>query len=217
MELKQIMDPYTRHVFLSTDEYSYIFPIVHVEDSYLYFVSKESIADDFLEGHVTAQNDAGQVMFKQPKIESMLHQSEENVWVHRLNFSGMDYDISNRREYNRHTFEEPLSTVLKVFDVTMDAQIKNISEGGLRLRMDAMLKKEVFCQLNIMLPTDDAAEDRHVYFSTNGMVVYNDPGEDGIYTVGLAFVTPQFASEDEKNAYLDGKEALRRFIQRKQG
>jgi len=217
MDLKQILDPNARHVFFTSGSLSYVYPIVHVDQNYLYFSSEKPLPENFDSGHFLAQDGAGIVQFAKPEIDALKKevQASKNItqYLYRLDFDAMDFSITNRRQSMRYEFTDFVPISFNVFGENISAQLINISEGGLRMCVDTPLKKNVLCQLEIKIPS----RTNEIYFKTNGIITYADheEGTKKIF-VGISFVSPEFNSNDEKDNYLETKMKLRKFISEKE-
>ncbi|MBF0104773.1 MAG: PilZ domain-containing protein [Deltaproteobacteria bacterium] len=212
MDLKQILDPQARYVFLLRDAASFAFPIVHVEQNFLYFSSQKEFARPFDEGYFVAQDTEGIVRFTNPHIESLKNNPQQalGLLLHRIDFEKTAYAISNRRQNVRYVFKDFIPISFNVFGESMMAQLVNISEGGLRMCIDTPIKTNVLCHLEVRLPIDGTT----VTLNTNGLVVYAGRDEDSSKNmVGICFITPEFVSAKEKKRYFEAKEVLKKFIE----
>jgi len=215
MDLKKILDPKARFIFFSQNLISYVCPIVHVDQNFLYFSSQKPLPDTFDEGHFLALDGAGIVQLTKPSIEALKEKIQKNLdsYLYRYDFDSSDYAISNRRQSVRFEFDNFIPISFKVFGENMTAQIINISEGGLRMRSDTPLKHNIICQLEIKIPTKDGI----IKLKTNGVVMYADKEDGGKEVmIGMSFATPEFANKDEEKDYFNAKEELRKFISQKE-
>jgi len=211
MNLKTLIDPNTRFLFLKNGPASYAYPIVHVEGDYVYFSIKPPIPENFDNGYIVAANNAGILMFNNPNIETLNQNLQKNLnqKLFRINFNQLDYMITNRRMNLRLEFKDFIPISFNIFGETMAAQLINISESGLRMCVDTPLKKNIICQLHIKIPTKDG----EIKFQTNGVIIYNESEEQKKkYMIGLSFVTPDFHSKQQEEEYFKAKEYLRKFI-----
>lgn len=211
MDLKKILDAKTRYVFLARSGLSYAFAIVHVEGPFLYFTSQTQLTDPFDNGHFLAQDGQGIVRFEKPVVESLTTEAEKRVGLklHRLDFAGLDFSITNRRAYERYEFKKYVPITFHVFGNPIVAQLLNIGEGGLRMRADTPIKKDVLCHFEIALPGTE------LKFLTDGLVVYVEPEADKRqFVIGAQFLVPEFIDEMIKQDYLKAKGALKNFVVR---
>jgi len=215
MDLKQLLDPKARHIFLSAANLAYVYPIVHIKENYLYFSSDKPIPQSFDRGHFLAQDAAGIVQFSNPSVESTKkdRQNTLGLILHRINFDTLDYTITNRRQSMRYELNEFIPISFNVFGENIPAQLINISDSGLRMRVDTLLKTNILCQFHIKLPT----QENEIQINTNGLVIYADceEGSKNIM-VGISFVTPDFKTDEDKQKYLKSKDNLTRFIAQKE-
>lgn len=205
------MAPQARHVFLRCDSLSYAFPIVHVEDHWLYFSSQQNLPGFFETGHFLAEDQKGIVRFDNPQIESLKEQTKKDLdlQLHRIDFGSTSYEVTNRRQAPRHNFKDFLPMSFNIFGESMAAQLVNISQGGLQMNVDTPLKTNILCHLELKLPQNE----KNVLLKTNGMVVYcGKEAEKSKYSVGLSFITPEFVSAENKAQYIESQKILENFI-----
>lgn len=211
MDLKKILDAKTRYVFLARSGLSYAFAIVHVDGPFLYFTSQTPLTDSFDNGHFLATDGQGIVRFDKPVVESLTTAAEKRVGLklHRLNMGNLDFSITNRRLYERHEFKKYVPITFHVFGNPIAAQLINIAEGGLRMRADTPIKKDVLCHFEIALPSVEAG----LKFCTDGLVVYVEPEEDKkAFVIGVQFLVPEFADAAAKQDYLKAQLVLKGFV-----
>jgi hypothetical protein len=208
MDLKKILDAKTRYVFLARSGLSYAFAIVHVDGPFLYFTSQTPLTDPFDNGHFLATDGQGIVRFEKPVVESLTTAAEKRVGLklHRLDFGNLDFSITNRRVYERYEFKKYIPITFHVFGNSIVAQLLNIGEGGLRMRADTPIKKDVLCHFEIALPGTE------LKFCTDGLVVYIEPEDDQKqFVIGVQFLVPEFADDAAKQNYLNAKVVLKDF------
>ncbi len=211
MDLKSLLDPKTRYIFLTQGEFTHAFPVVHVKEDLLYFSSKKPLPANIDSGHFLAQGNAGIVQFSKPEVMSLQETSKHNLdlILHVIDFSNLDYSITNRRISMRYEFKEFIPITFHVYGEVMTAQLINISEGGLRIRATTPLKNNIVCHFKISLPNDE----EKLSFETDGIVVYSEhEKQHDNYMAGISFVVPDFKTDVDKEKYLESKETLRRFV-----
>lgn len=209
-DIKSLIDPTVRHVFLTGHDISYAFPIIGVDGPYIFFCSQRPLEEAFERGHFLATDNKGIVQFDNPVIDSLSEEkvTEHGAHIHRLDLSDVEIVASNRRDQARYVFDHFVPFTFSVFGESIPAQLVNISDGGLRMQVNVPVKKNIFCQLQLRLPFGN---DR-LSFLTNAIVVYVEKKSKLEYTVGLNFVAPDFQSETEKQDYIEAKEKLRAYI-----
>jgi hypothetical protein len=215
MDLKNILDPQTRYIFFSEGELTHAYPIIHVKDNQLFFTAEQALSDKIDGGHFLAQGEAGIVRFEKPQCLLVTTNPKENIelFLYALDFSKLDYSLTNRRASMRYEFKEFIPISFLVYGELMTAQLINISEGGLRLRVNTPLNKNVVCRFSIKLPL----EDEDFYFETDGIVVYSDTEQQkNNYVTGISFVISETTSEEDKEKHIFSKEAIRRFVLEKE-
>lgn len=211
MNVKDIIDPNARHLFLTKSSLNYAFPIVHVQGQWLYFSSPKPISSAFDSGYFLAREQQGIVQLNNPVIESVKKKME--LLLHRLDLNDTSHTLVNRRQSMRYAFKGFVPISFSVFGEAMAAQLVNVSEGGLRMSIDTPLKKNMLCHLKIRIP----APKKNIHFSTDGMVIYADREEgSNKFTAGISFITPEFSGDKEKQSYLTAKTALKGFIDEKE-
>ena len=215
MNIKELIDPKTRYVFLANAEETFAGAIVHVDPDVIYFSSPKTTppASDVI--YFLAQGAAGIVQFNKPRVEFLQTTSTAQMPVHlyRVNFEALDYTIINRRRSFRYEFKDFFPVSFNVFGEYMAARLMNISEGGLRMCVDTPIHKDVLCHLQIKIPHEEQA----IRFNTDGVIVYADRNEDTKQiTVGISFVTPDFSSDSDRAAYLTAKTKLGEFVKEKE-
>src|SRR3989339_1988135 len=202
MDLKKILDPNTRYIFLTTNEINHAFPVVHVKDNLIFFSNEKEITEDYQSGHFLAQGDEGIVLFTNPVVIPLkdVTKEEYGAFLYVINFDNTDYSITNRRLSARYEFKEFLPVSFQVYGDMMTAQLINISAGGLRLRVNTCLHRNVFCHFKITLPI----QGKNVCFETDGIVVYSEPEKShNNFLTGISFVAPDFANKSEHQRYVE--------------
>ncbi|MBU0506401.1 MAG: PilZ domain-containing protein [bacterium] len=212
MDLKNILDPKTRYIFFTEGDLTHAYPIIHVKANQLFFTAKEPLPEKIDGGHFLAQGEAGIVQFDAPTCLLITTNPKENMelYLYVIDFSSLDYSLTNRRASMRYEFKEFIPISFQVYGELMTAQLINISEGGLRLRLSTPLNKNVVCRFSIKLPLEN--EDFH--FETDGIVVYSDTEQQqqNNYITGISFVVPEATSGEDKEKHIASKEAIRRFV-----
>jgi hypothetical protein len=214
MELYRLLDPAARFIFLLVDGLTHAFPIVNVTGNHLYFTSKEELPERFESGYFLAPQDSGIVQFNHPAVESVrnLARLKLNAPLHRIDFTTLDFSVTNRRLYQRHALKGVIPMVFQVFGETLNARLVNISAGGLRMSVDNPIKKNIRCHFEIKLR--QAGED--ILFKTDGLIVYADPEDNAgeiPVMVGVSFVTPENLSDTERQKYKESWQRLDLAIQ----
>ena len=215
MNLKKLIDPKTRYVFLASDEETFAGIIVHVDTEAIYFSSTKTTPPASHVIYFLAQGSVGVVQFNKPRVEFLQTTTDVQVPVHlyRVNFEALDYTIINRRRSFRYEFKDFFPVSFNVFGEHMAARLMNISEGGLRMCVDTPIHKDVLCHLQIKIPHKKQA----IRFDTDGVIVYADRNEDiKQITVGISFVTPDFSSDADRAIYLTAKTKLGEFVREKE-
>ncbi|OVE81518.1 hypothetical protein BVY03_03560 [bacterium K02(2017)] len=211
MDLKNLIEPKARYVFFSDKDLNFAFPIVHVDQDFIYFTSKNPIELKFNEGYFLAQNNSGIVKFTNPEIQTLKKSDKQknDLLLHRFDFTHIDHSISNRRNSVRFKFKEFIPLHFNIFGETMMGQLINISQGGLRMCIDTPIKTNILCNIEINLPMNG----QHQNIKTNGMVVYAGREEDTKkIMVGICFVTPELVSLNERGKYTDTQNVLKEYI-----
>lgn len=213
MELAQLLDPKARFIFLVSDGLTNAFPIVHVAGNQLYFTSTERLPEHHESGYFPALDGEGIVQFGKPCIDSAdlsrLHIARP---VHRIDFSPLDFTITNRRLHLRHEFKRVVPIVFQIFGETLNARLVNISAGGLRMCVSTPIQKNIRCHFEIRLRS--RAEE--AIFKTDGLVVYADPDDYDAgkpVMVGVSFVTPEGMDDSARAAYKESWQRLEKTVQ----
>lgn len=214
MDVKTLIDEKTRFLFGTQNQITQAFPIIHVDQNFLYFTSTQALPQGLESGYMVAKDQAGIVTFDKPALQSLKDHlpSHPDVYVHRLDFDKINYSITNRRRAVRYEFKDYVPITFSVFGETIAAQILNISEGGLRMALDTPLKKNVRCHLQIRIPDSGHAID----FKTDGLVMYSDTTEGTHqHVAGISFVAPDFEGEGDEASYVQAQSQLKAYVDSK--
>jgi hypothetical protein len=205
MDLRSLLDPKTRFVFLSGAGLTRAYHIAHVTETVFYLTSPTEISDELESGHALAANGAGILIFEKPKLEAM--PSGDDVILYRIDMANLNFSISNRRLYARYEFSDYQAVAFSHYGELVVGRMANIGEGGLRLMTDRPIQSNVVCRFEIRLSAD-------FVFITDGVVVYSDWSDETEKQaiVGISFVAPNFTSEADKQTYVLAKHKLSDLI-----
>lgn len=212
MNLKELVAPQARHLFLQNSEESYAFQIVHVENEYVYFCSKKSLHDSFTNGHCLAHHNKGIILFHDPEIQRLENKNKapEGIHLYRINFAKTNYEITDRRRHSRHKFDQFLPMSFNLFGDSSMGQLIDISESGARLITDTAMKKNTVCHLKLVIPTPNDV----ITFNPDAIVVFSDKNSNTKkFQIGLSFITPDFESDEEKQTYLESRQHLKTYLE----
>lgn len=205
MDLKSLLDPKTRFVFLTGDGLTRAYVIAHVTETVLYFTANAELPEQMESGHILASGGAGIFLFEKPKLEAM--PSGNQSILYRIEMKTLNFSISNRRLYARYEFPEYQAVAFNHYGELVVGRMANISEGGLRLMTDRPIQSNVVCRFEIRLSSD-------FVFNTDGVVVYSDWSDETQKQaiVGISFVAPEFTDESDKKNYISAKHKLSDLI-----
>lgn len=195
MNVTQWLDPAARHVFLIHQGLTHAFIIAHAEESFLLFRSSHPLNIRPEAGYFLARDGAGIVQFYQPLFQSTSEDlfKRAGEYFHRIDFSKLDFEITNRRHHLRHTLPQRLPVSISLDDRTITGELINISEGGMRLAASEPVSHHTRCHFEFKI------EPKLPQFRLDGMVVYSgledsDAGSETI--LGVSFVAGESQDQD---------------------
>ncbi len=213
MDLKKLIDKTARYIFLAKNKISIACKIISIDESFIYFTNPESDPVNYDSGHFLSGDGQGIVLFEEPEIEKLQVPNEQlPAPLYRINFSKVNFSLSNRRRYYRYEFKKYLPISFVIFGEPLMAQALNISEGGLRMRLDSPIKRDILCNFEIKI-TD---QNQTLNLKTDGLVVYSEPDpETKKHVVGIQFVQPEKLNPQEKSLYEKSIQSLSEYIKNK--
>lgn len=209
-ELKEVIDPKARHVFLDDTGVTEALSLRGIEkDSFLVQFQGEIAKADDRKGYFVA-SDQGCIVRFTCRIIPVDYKGKGHI----EGCCELKVDLSSlkrvdRRQFPRHQMKSPLPITFNFADQFMRAYLVNISDGGMRMALDHRLPAHVTYEFDLKLP------DRHgsFRFKTDGLVVYCEPEADPqVFITGVMFVAPHFRHEGERIAYHNEKINLSRYL-----
>lgn len=209
-ELKEVIDPKARHVFLDDTGVTEALSLRGIaKDSFLVESLGEITKTDVRKGYFVSSDKSCIVRFT-CRIMAM----DEEGKGHAARRCELKVDLSSlkrvdRRQFPRHQMKSPLPITFNFDDQFIRAYLVNISDGGMRMALDHRLPAHVTYEFDLKLP------DRHgsLRFKTDGLVVYCEPEADPkVFITGVMFVAPHFRHEGERIAYQNEKINLSRYL-----
>lgn len=208
--IKDILSPQARYFFLDDEGFTEAILFTALEHNSFLIHHPKGLPLKKRSGFFIAADGKGIVRFE-GSCEALKPGSQEKK-LYRLDVDMDSLDLKNRREFVRHTFENPTPVLFKCNGKNVQAYISNISEGGLRMSVDEKLPTQVVYHFEMTLP--DTQEQKSFIFQTDGMVVYCEPETDpGAFIAGVTFIAPSFENKNDKENFYQLRERLSNFIQ----
>lgn len=209
--LKEILDPQARHIFLDDQSMTEAVVICGVEEGYFLVHNKhQSLSIGNRQGYFVASNGRGIVRFEGDcQVFAQKEVKDVPFNIYKISINLNELKIINRREFIRYEFRYPLPILFRHDDQLVEATLINISEGGLRMTVSKKLPTQVVYQFEINLPKEPGI----FHFSTDGLVAYCEPEDHpNSFMAGVSFVAPAFSNESEKKAYQNARHDLASWV-----
>lgn len=191
MTLKQIMDPASRFVFLVHQNQTDAFQIVHVEDEALFFIASRQDLPFYEKAFVIGAESKGIVEWNEPALNFLEQKqpSPNDLHVFRLRFQQEEIRIVNRRQDERFEPDRLIPIAFNHFGEDLLGQLVDLSEGGLKLRVETKVSPHTRFHLRLKVPLKDKA----VELDSDGVVLHCEKNGPH-YDVGIKFVSPEAAT-----------------------
>lgn len=207
MELKSLLHPKAKHIFIKFGDLVRAYPIAHVEDHALYFLAESEFTDKPTQGYFIARNNEGIVLFENPNPEMLPYRPD--AVLYRIITDELNYSVTNRRLYQRVEFAEFRPLMFRYYGDHIVGHMVNISEGGIRMNLDRSIELNTICHFEIRLTQDFT-------FKTDGVVVRSGYSDDSKKqaVIGIHFLAPAFRSDEEKVSYQQDQKKLSDYLKR---
>lgn len=202
--LKEIVDPFSRYLFLLENQIPHAFLLCGVEkNSFVITDPRQPSMGRSFKGYFVASHGRGVVHFQgsEDPIDASLC---------RILVQLDSMQIENRRAFYRQRLNKPRFITFEFQNKTIEALLVDMSEGGFRLSLDERLPTQMMVQFELKFPQSDPM----FVFKTDGLVVYCEPEETpDSFVAGIHFVAPHFANDQERKTYEQSRKELKTVIQ----
>ncbi len=218
--IEQILEPDSKYLFLDDDGMTQACRIRGVEGRSLLFFhpdSLRSLDDDTTvsgsftrKGYFTAREGKGIVRFEGRCWKKAGDSSKHSLPLYRLTIDWDHLKLVDRREFIRHKLKQSLPLVFQYDGRMIEAELVNISEGGLCLKVSRPMPLNIIFELDLKLPRSGTSTPFH--FHTDGLVVYSNYEKGTGLVTGVAFVAPRFMTETERLEYQNQRHLFLEYL-----
>lgn len=210
-DLKEIIDPKARYLFLDDQGMTEAFLITSVEKQSI-IVSYEGLPkpEQRRAGYFVAPSGQGIVRFTGTLACLQQTSSPLPLPLYRLTPDLAHLKLIDRREFIRKVLPHPVMILFNFESQYIQTKLINLSEGGLRLSANRPLPMNIISQFELKLPQPRKSP---FEFKTDGLVVYSEPEEDpAFFMIGVSFIAPKFLNEEEKKSYQEQRKQLSHYL-----
>jgi len=209
-DIKDLIEPATRYLFLYEQGATHAFRIRGIHSDFIIaFHPEHFLPWKQREGYFQAAGGLGMVVFRSDGNLVEGTADTHHLPLYKIRLDTDRLSLINRRQFTRYTLVKPRPIFFHCDGRMLEANIINLSEGGMRLECQEALPKNVTLHFEINLPATKGGD----LFKTDGVVVYSEPEDSHHhFMTGISFVMPKYLSGDEKKKYLKSLQDFKKSV-----